>query len=241
MGKTTHRQGNGRLPPEQLIADERGAILFMTVIMLMVFLLLAGVGSDLARWYVAREQNQTAVDAAALAGSLNGKRYVTVKVRYGHWETECETRRDGTRHCKKVCVPDPPVKLTGPEKELVEKGGWKKGTCRDRFLGIEERWIEYPDNTEAVASAVFQYNAPQLLESSRGGGLKSTEVKAYDSGRYAPSVVAKSEGELKTFLLNLAGVDSLTVYNCGQAGTFYELISGGRRLGRSGAPEDGCK
>lgn len=241
MAKLYNREGIGRFQAGKLARDQRGAILFMTVVFMTVLLVLAGVGADMARWYVAKEQNQTAVDAAALAGSFSGERYVTIEVQYAHTEERCSIRADGSERCRTVCVADPPVTLSGKEKTLVEDGGWRKGTCSDQFLGIKERWIEFPGDTESITSAVFDYNAPQLLKSSRGGQLENTEVKAYDSGRFAPSVVAKSQGKLDTFLLHLIGIDDLPVNNCGQSGTFYDVISGGVNLGRNGAPEDGCR
>ncbi|KJS10672.1 MAG: hypothetical protein VR67_17470 [Peptococcaceae bacterium BRH_c8a] len=214
--------------------------MLMTVILLVMLLVLAGIGADLARWYVANEQNQTAVDAASLAGALSGERYVTIEVQYAHTEKRCSTRADGTKRCRTVCISDPPVTRTGKEKTLVDEGGWRRGTCRDRFLGFRERWIEFPGDTESIASAVFSYNRPQLLKSSHGGQLDNTQFNAYDNGRYAPSVVAQSEGKLDTFLLHLIGIKNLPVGNCGQSSTFYEVISGGVNQSRNGAPENGC-
>ena len=226
--------------PAGIVADQRGVMLLLAVIFMTVFLLLAGIGADLARWYVAKEQNQTAVDAASLAGSLHGERYVTIKVQYAHKERRCHTHSDGDRHCRTVCVSDPPVTLTGKEKPLAEEGGWKRGTCDDDFLGIQERWTEFPNDTESISKAVFDLNTPNQLTVRGGGEINTPSIKAYDSGRYAPSVITKSSGSVKTELLHLIGIDEISVGNCGQASTFYEVISGGRNLGKNGAPEGGC-
>jgi hypothetical protein len=211
------------------------AVLFMTV-----FLLLAGIGADLARWYVAKEQNQTAVDAASLAGSLHGERHVTIKVQYAHKERRCRTDSDGHRHCRTVCVSDPPVTLTGNEKPLVDEGGWRRGTCDDDFLGIQERWIEFPNDTESISNTIFDLNTPSQLTPRGGGEIDIPSIKAYDSGRYAPSVITKSSGSIKTELLHMIGIDEIAVGNCGQASTFYEVINSGKNQGKNGAPEDGC-
>ncbi|MCL6478684.1 MAG: Tad domain-containing protein, partial [Peptococcaceae bacterium] len=94
--------------------DERGTLLFLTVMLLSILLILAGVGVDLARVWVAREQAQTAVDAAALAGASAAVRYVTVSVRPGHCETCCSD--DG--RCRCCCVSDPVTDRTGTEKYM---------------------------------------------------------------------------------------------------------------------------
>jgi len=227
--------------PLRVIKDERGVMLLMAVIVVAVFLILAGIGADLARWYVANEQNQTAVDAASLAGALHGQRYVTIEVQYGHIEKKCHRDSNGHKKCKNVCVSDPPVIKTGDEKSLVEEGGWEKGTCCDKFLGIKERWIEYPNDTNSVAEAVFNYNTPGMLTSRSGGKQTALDINSYDSGSYAPSVSAKSQGSIKTELLHIIGIDTIGVNNCGQSGTFYNIISGGKDLGRNGAPKNACQ
>ena len=74
----------------KLLRDQHGVILLLTCLILVCLLLLAGVGVDLARAWVAREDLQTAVDAAALAGSRSAERYVKITVGYGHCNTCCD-------------------------------------------------------------------------------------------------------------------------------------------------------
>lgn len=238
MGKRNKRVGLSRFPEGTgLLEDQRGAVLLMTVLLLVFLLLLAGIGADLARVWVAREDLQTAVDSAALAGSLHGVRYVTITVGYGHDATCC-----GENDCWPCCECDPPVTLTGAEKDLVEKGGWRRGTCCDRFLGTEERWMQYPGGTESVARTMLDANWPELMTPAGGGKMVgSPDIQTHESGRYAPSVVARARGSINTVLLKIVGIDTIEFERCGQAGTFYDVITGGWALGKNGAPGDACK
>ena len=213
---------------------ERGAALLMTCLVIAAFLLLAGALTDLARAWVAREDLQTAVDAAALAGAAGTEgrtRYVEITVGYGHCETCCDEDS-----CWCCCQCDPPVTLRGTEKYLVEQGGWRRGTCCDRFLGTEERWIRYPADTRQVAEEILNINWPDLLEEK-----KWSDVTVYpDYNPYGPSVRARTQGSLSTVLLKLAGIDEISPVRCGQSGTFYDVVRDGWFLGRNRPPLDAC-
>ncbi|MDK2816266.1 MAG: hypothetical protein PWR22_895 [Moorella sp. (in: firmicutes)] len=235
MGKEHKSKWVRSIQIRTLKNDERGVVLLMTVMIIALLLLLAGLATDFARLYVAREELQTAVDAAALAGSRQGVRYVTITVGYGHCETCC-----GLDGCSCCCVCDPPVTLTGAEKKLVEEGGWRRGTCCDRFLGYEDRWIEYPANTTAVASSILNLNWPRFMSPEYGGSKLDSKIDVYSSGPYYPSVVARAAGMIKTTFLKLAGIQEINSSRCGQAGTFYSVIRNGWLLGKNSAPQDAC-
>ncbi len=218
--------------------DERGTVLFLTVMLLSILLILAGVGVDLARVWVAREQAQTAVDAAALAGAGAAVRYVTVSVRPGHCETCCSD--DG--RCRCCCVSDPVTDRTGTEKYMIEQGGWRRSRC-DSFLGIRHRWLEYPSDTGRIARQMINLNYPGLLGPGGGGEPVSQTVKVFnrEGDRYYPSVMAGIRGNVGTAFLNIAGIDDLPVDNCGQAASFYQVLREGMVYGRNGAPADACR
>ena len=221
-----------------LLADKRGTVLFLTVMLLSVILILAGVGVDLARVWVAREEAQTAVDAAALAGATAAVRYVTVSVRPGHCETCCSD--DGK--CRCCCVSDPITDRTGTESYMIEQGGWRRSRC-DSFLGIRHRWLEYPSDTGRIARQIMDINYPGLLRPEGGGEPVAREVEVYsrEGDRYYPSVMAGIRGNIRTAFLNIVGIAALPVDNCGQATSFYQVLKEGIVYGRNRAPADACK
>ncbi len=216
-----------------LARDERGVIMLMTVLVFVVMLVMLGIGVDLARVWVAREQAQTAVDAAALAGARNAVRHVTVSVAPGYLECDLFGCR---------CVNDSPEDRSGTEKRMVEQKGWRHNAC-DKYMGIRKRWLEYPSDTGRVASELLRLNYPSLLETESGGERASGKIKIYDreSDMYYPSVVAAIKGNVKTTFLKIVGIDSLPVQNCGQATSFYNKVEEGIVYGRNKAVEDSCK
>lgn len=220
----------------RLFRDQRGVALLITCIVIVVLLLLAGVATDLSRVWTAREDLQTAVDSAALAGSRSAVRYVKITVGYGHCNTCCSL--DGCWCC---CECDPPVTLTGTEKHLIEEGGWRRGTCCDRFLGIEKRWIEYPSETIDNSNTILDLNWPKLMTPDGGGDKNRSEVTVYDGyDPHSPSVKVEAFGNIKTALLKLAGIKEVLSHRCGQSTTFYDVIRNGWFTGRNNPPQNDC-
>ena len=222
---------------KKLLKNERGNILLMTAVLLVVLLLFAGVAADLARAWVAREELQGAVDSAALAGSMSAVRNVEITVQYGHL---VEKTVDGKT--VKSCISEPPVRLVGTEKKFIDQGGWKKGTCGDKLLGIERRWIEYPSDARSIANQILDMNWPGLLAPEGGGAKESSSVTVYDTkSAYGPSVKVNARGNVKTALLNIVGINDLSFKRCGQSATFYDVVVNGWLLGRNDPPQDACK
>lgn len=218
------------------LRDERGAVLLMTVLLMVVLLLMAGLAVDFTRAWVAGEQLQTAVDAASLAGARHAERYVTVTVWRGHEEwTDCCNEED-CWPCP-YCVQDDVVDLTGQEKYLVDRWGWMNHWC-DIFMGIRNRWLVFPPDTESVAAGIFDANWPDLLSE---GGAERPQVHRDKNSDYYPSVVVRASGSVETTLLRQMGMDDLPVRRCGQAGAFYSVIKDGWELGKSAAPRDACR
>ena len=85
--------------------------MLMTAMFLVLMIILGGFALDLGRAWIAREQLQTAVDAASLAGAKGGiaKKYVEVSVIPGWCETCC-----GEDSCWCCCAHAPsPVRQIG--------------------------------------------------------------------------------------------------------------------------------
>lgn len=210
-----------------MLRDEKGYALLFTVLTVSVLILFAGLTTDFARLWVAREDLQTAVDAAALAGAGEAQRYVKITVQPGWYECD----EDGC-----WCVHGSSHSTTGKERQLIDQGGWRRHPC-DRFHGIERRWIEYPSSTGTVAMQTLDLNWPRFLSPEAGGAVTNKEVKIYQDG---PQVRVQAAGTMDTTLLRVAGISSLSTAKCGQTLTFYELIEGGIRSGRNPPAADVC-
>lgn len=223
----------------KLNGDQRGAVLLMTVMLIFVILALAGLATDFARMHVSREEMYSAVDAAALAGSLTNKaqnsgavRYVSVTIRPGYCETCCDEKS-----CWCCCRQyDYLVRRTAPEDNI----GSVVGQC-DSVYGIYRRWIEYGHNTERNAREILEYNWPKLMRPEKGGNKLSDKVETHSFGAYAPSVVVEAKGEIDTSFLKVIGIDKLQSQRCSQATTFYEKLELGRTWGRNPPPADACR
>jgi hypothetical protein len=215
--------------------DERGFALLFTVLTVSILLLFAGLATDFARLWVTREDLRTAVDAAALAGSLEARRMVKITVGQGEWV--CTVGADGVVSCG--CEWRPPRSMIGTEAHLIDRGGWRQHRC-DYFLGTERRWIEYPASTRTVAQETLNANWPRFMRPEAGGAKTSENIEVFQSGPNAPSVTVRAAGTMDTTLLRVAGIESLAAADCGQAGTFYERIIGGRKQGESSPPGDAC-
>jgi len=215
---------------------------------------------DLGRVMAVKEQLQTAVDAGSLAGSLEGVRYVKVRVpdRYKRICGVCCSDIDGSCgccNCKTYELPD--VVVSGTRVKVWDKRGWEHeaecgscGECCTVYCGkpvVEAQWIEFPGDAEQVAVQTAQANLPADVKSYEGGGGSIDADVHSGSGRgrrdpLAPSVVVKFSGWIKSMLAgSLFKADELDVNTCGQSGTFfYKLSESGRQTKEiSPRPEPG--
>ncbi len=215
---------------------------------------------DLGRVMAVKEQLQTAVDAGSLAGSLEGVRYVKVRVpdRYKRTCSICcsdVTGKCRCCNCKKKQLSD--YIAVGTRIEVWDKKGWRRmancgscGKCCKVYCGkpvVEAQWIEFPGDTEQVAVQTAQANLPADVKSYEGGGGSIDADVHSGSGRgrrdpLAPSVVVKFSGWIKSMLAgSLFKADELDVNTCGQSGTFfYKLSESGRQTKEiSPRPEPG--
>ena len=210
--------------------DERGAVLLMTVMFLVVVLALAGLVTDFARLHVAREDMYTAVDAAALAGSVPSRtdgavRYVRIAVQPGWCETCC-----GDDGCWCCCRREQTVVY---RSGLEHRRSSLTGTC-DRDLGIMDRWVEYSGQTSKTVREVLDANWPSLVK--RIG----QPVITVQSGN-SPYVKVETMGDMETGFLRVVGIEKLEAKRCSQAATFYERVIRGVYQGRNPPPVDACQ
>jgi len=63
--------------------DESGSILLMFAVVITVVFIVAAIALDFARYVLAAEKLQTAVDSAADAASKTAYRYVDIRITYG--------------------------------------------------------------------------------------------------------------------------------------------------------------
>lgn len=209
--------------------DQRGAVLLMTVMFLTVVLALAGLATDFARLHVAREDMYTAVDAAALAGSVpsctdGAVRYIEIAVQPGWCETCCDEDS-----CWCCCRHEQSVVFrSGPERYRSSL----TGQC-DIDLGIFERQVKYAGGTERVVRETLSTNWPGLI---RRSGRPRVEIHPGVS----PYVAVEAYGEMDTGFLRVVGIDKLETRRYSQAATFYERVAGGVFQGRNTPPPDAC-
>jgi hypothetical protein len=217
-----------------VLKDERGTIMVQMCVVMTVLWLFAGLAVDIARAWVAREELKTAVEAASLAGALNGEKHVELTVRRAH--QECSVDEDGRTHCR--CVTDGIITVRGTEEELIDEKGWRRSSC-DKLLGYENRWIEYPSDTKSLTETVLDLNWPGLMSAGGGGTRGSSTVDVYgSSSEYGPSVVVEADGAVKTTFLNIIGIEDIPLVRKWQSITFYDVIQNGWSLGRNTLPED---
>ncbi|NPV89591.1 MAG: Tad domain-containing protein [Firmicutes bacterium] len=222
---------------KHLAEDEQGNIVLMTCLVIVILMLFAALGTDFARAWVAREDMQTAVESAALAGSKNSVRYVDVRVLPGH-EVCCP----GMPTCGSCCeMEDRSVTRRGTERKMIIENGWRHNRC-DKFKGITNRRIEYSADTQSVVQNILDLNWPKLMTPEGGGEQLSSSIEVFNSKdkTYGPSVVVKAEGDIKTTLLKLIGINEISAKQCSQSTTFYDVISGGWLRGRNDPPKDVC-
>lgn len=67
----------------KLNKEEQGSIMLMFAVVVTVVFIVAAVAIDFARYALAAEKLQTAVDSASLAASKTAYRYVDIQIYYG--------------------------------------------------------------------------------------------------------------------------------------------------------------
>lgn len=238
----------------RLIKSDRGSILPMFAVVVVVLLIVMAVAIDFSRYAVASEKLKTATESAATAGALTGERYVRVRIyNRKYYDSCCHVDSDG--HCRGCCRPcGEAVIKEGPEDGLIKQNGYKEYCCQgcrnSCKVEILSRWVVYEDNgarARAAAKLFFDLNKPAEMDSESGGEAGITSINVYNKGSALyPSVVVSARGKLKTLMLNFmdkmypgADLSELDSSKCSQGGTFYYDVNG--QMHRAAPSADGCQ
>src|SRR5690606_21931105 len=182
------------------LKDDRGAALPVAVVLLSLLVAGLSVLWDWSRAQIHWRGLQTAADAAALAGAMEGERWARVRVDKQRRVCSTRTSPDGTqtRQCR---TEHQTATLDGLEDELLRddgrgQNGWRRRAgcaiggnwkCTATVLG---RWIEI-DRARAERAARDAFNANLLTMDPLGAGGFSWRIAAievYDRHR-GPAVV----------------------------------------------------
>ncbi|MGE5417775.1 MAG: Tad domain-containing protein [Acidobacteriota bacterium] len=212
----------------KVVTEEKGAVMLMGVALIVVLIIISALAVDFARVWVAREELQSAVDSAALAGSKEGTRLTTITIQTGHYECD-------EFFC--WCECDPEYKVTGEEDQIFEDEPWDVECCGD-YKGMEDRWIEFTGDPVGSAKSLFEMNKPTILAS--GGSVSEPRIYVTPKGdpRY-PSVTVTADGQVDPVLLHWAGIDTVEFTRTGQSGVFFDAVKDGWDYGRNNSWEDG--
>ncbi len=224
---------------KELIKDDRGNILLLTIGVIFIFLAFLAVVVDFGRYVVVKEKLQIASDAASLAGAKSADRWVRLKIDPGaSWEVD----DNGDPYCESC---GKPFEVVGTEAELLDNEGWMNYCCSCGCGGMKilDRWVDYKNGgTDAIqaANTVFELNRPYEMDTGQGGSASVTVNPSYlsqtnRSSPLYPSVIVQVQGRIKTVLLNIlkivspsAKVDYMDISTCSQGRTYYKDVSNGK-------------
>lgn len=230
MGQYRHPFKHKKVPL-RAVKDESGAMLLSTCLFLVLILIFVGLAADFARFVVAQEELQGAVDSASLAATLEAKRKVALEWKTGHCEC-C-----GIDKCGCCCESDGCYVQTGYEKDLLTESGYPKRYPRCwTYYGIRRRWMEWNVGSARDLSAqMVQANWPGLLD---GGQIDEITVYDKPGSKYYPSVVVKASGWVDTVFARILGIDSLHTQRRSQSTVRYYPIENGYGPGVSPVPKN---
>ena len=236
------------------LTSEKGSILPMFAVVVVVLLTVMAVAIDFSRYAVASEKLKTATDSAANAGALTGERYVKVRIyNRKYYDNCCHKNSEGKcRGCCRSCGDE--IIKEGPEDDLIKQKGYKNYCCQgcksSCKVDILSRWVVYEDNGARARSAAemfFDLNKPKEMDNGAGGESKITYINVYNKGSALyPSVVVSARGKIKTLMMNFmdkmysgTGLSELNSSKCSQGGTFYYDING--EMHRAAPSAEGCE
>ncbi len=195
------------------LKNEDGTVLVIAVFLVMLFAILFAGMVQLGIYLLARDQLQTATDAAALAGASSGaERYVTIKVvtdkgsrRVCH--TDCDTSGNCNTDCGCTNCGQAEYTVSGSEKMLLDEEGWKDycvPTCSGCGGDKGECWYELEDR-----------NMTYEIQSMQAGMSDNTLAKVEaDLIATTVSVIAETATNYADVIHNMLDDLSLTqIYN----------------------------
>jgi hypothetical protein len=219
------------------VSDEKGSILPVFAVVVTVVFMAASVAVDFARYLLAGEKLQTAGDAAATAAAMSAERYVRLSIDPGQSLDLC-CSEDGCVSCCNYC--GGPFEVSGREDDLIDHKGYKKYCCSCGCgrVAILDRWVEYENNGAEAGTAAemfFSLNKPEEMDGASGGEshIKSVAVKNNRSDPLYPSVIVRTQGRVKTLMMNFmdkmypgSDLSGLDASRCSQGGSFYYDLDG---------------
>lgn len=173
--------------------NERGAILVMMTIAVLVFTLLFACMVELGRYLIVREQLQTAADAASLAASTSGvHRWVKINVTTDRGQVErCNKDTCWCSPCGTMTIRN----IVGDERRLIDEGGWQDfcvppcdcggGDC---WFTLSDRWVTYD-----ITSSVWGADPGEIIQIERDlteAVRQALAWKAYPHNNQVQSMLA---------------------------------------------------
>lgn len=236
---------------KKIQADQRGSILPVFAVTVVLIFMVASFAVDFARQTLASEKLKIATEAAATAAAMSAKRYVRLEIDPGDMTVViCDEES-----CYTVCEScGGPFVVEGREDDLLDRRGYTRYCC-DCGCGKEpeilERWVEYENNgaeARAAAELFFNLNRPEEMSEGEGGRSQLTSVQVFNNKtdpRY-PSVIVRATGTIKTKMLDFmdrmypgSSLSELSTNRCSQGGTFYYDLNG--RWHRAAQSVEGCE
>lgn len=231
-----------------LLKSQEGSILPMFAVVIVILISIMAVAIDFSRYVLASEKLQTAADSAAVAAARSAKRYVKMEIDPGEYTDICCDSEGKCSPCCKGC--GDPFEVTGLESDLIEKQGYKRYCCSCGCGPVKllDRWVVYENNgaeARAAAETFFNLNKPKEMDAAAGGESEISSITVYNdrNSPLYPSAVVKTEGKLKTLMLNFmdkmypdSNMSELGASRCAQGGTFYYDLNGKYHR----AAQEGC-
>ncbi len=185
---------------------EEGVVLPLVALTLLAMVLVAALSTEVGAAILEREHLQTAVDAAALAGTLNAEPWMSVQVQRSR--LNCKWDTDSTGQPVQSCFWSyDAVALTGRQNDLVRNwaaeagcgaAGWR---CAARPQ-VLHRWVIFPPGTAEVVRQTFWANVPSRPDVT----VSSPDIRIAAGNA---TVTVSATGSLRTRLLRLIGIASL--------------------------------
>ncbi len=207
------------------LKSEDGTVLVIAVFLIMLFAILFAGIVQLGIYLLARDQLQTAADAAALAGASSGThRYVKINVITDRGQrTVCNKDECWCSGCNTISINNIP----GDEKTLIDEGGWKDFCVPECDCGGGDCWFELVDRNMmydthsmgwGVSKTTIDNTEKEITEAARttiaeyGYGYTSTLNQIFKN--LTLEQISTLLGSKNKFMQAWMNVEGYT-YNCG--------------------------
>lgn len=208
-----------------------------------------GIASDLVRAFLIKEQVQTAVDAASLAGASNAKMYKKVYVYHcgpGKQYIYCSENSKGGTSCYPRC--DCLYEEDYCSTEILDINEYANRPCPtcEIEVGIQRTFLKYnlgsaysifDKNIEKISLGDNESISPSIFE-------RNATVYQYGPDDYynepsdTPSVIATANINLETNFLKAVGKPTFNIKCTSQSSSYYQLINNHVYQGRTKIPAE---